>query len=84
MDNDIKGNKHCCSNCETKFYDFNKVKAVCPKCGAEITKVETTINNITSEKKDKDDIEVRDMLEEDLDVIEENDDKDDDHIINVE
>ena len=29
------GKKLSCNNCEAKFYDFNKKKAVCPKCGTE-------------------------------------------------
>ncbi len=27
------GKKYTCFKCETKFYDFNKPDAVCPKCG---------------------------------------------------
>ncbi len=26
------GQKHFCSACNTRFYDLNKVPAVCPKC----------------------------------------------------
>ena len=29
------GNKHECYNCGTKFYDFGKSQALCPKCGAD-------------------------------------------------
>lgn len=28
------GKKFTCFKCETKFYDFNKPEAACPKCGA--------------------------------------------------
>jgi hypothetical protein len=28
-----KGNKHICSNCEVRFFDFLKSVATCPKCG---------------------------------------------------
>jgi uncharacterized protein (TIGR02300 family) len=29
------GIKHECYNCGTKFYDFGKSQALCPKCGAD-------------------------------------------------
>ncbi len=29
------GNKFECFSCECKFYDLNKPKAICPKCGAD-------------------------------------------------
>jgi len=29
------GTKHTCFKCSTKFYDFKKPVAVCPKCGAD-------------------------------------------------
>ncbi len=29
------GKKFECFSCECKFYDLNKKKAVCPKCGAD-------------------------------------------------
>ena len=35
MDKVNRGKKHTCSNCMTKFYDFNKDIAICPKCGTE-------------------------------------------------
>jgi uncharacterized protein (TIGR02300 family) len=28
------GTKHECYSCGTKFYDFGKPQALCPKCGA--------------------------------------------------
>ena len=85
MDNDIKGNKNTCSKCETKYYDFNKIEVVCPKCGEKKTAKVAFEEKETTNRKDKDDIEVKKILEEDLDIIEEdNEDKDDDHIINVE
>ena len=28
------GKKYTCFQCATKFYDFGKPEAVCPKCGA--------------------------------------------------
>jgi hypothetical protein len=29
------GRKFTCWKCSTKFYDLNKPKALCPKCGAD-------------------------------------------------
>jgi uncharacterized protein (TIGR02300 family) len=29
------GTKHACFKCGTKFYDFKKPAAICPKCGAD-------------------------------------------------
>ncbi len=29
------GHKHKCWQCECKFYDLNRPKAICPKCGAD-------------------------------------------------
>jgi len=28
-----KGNKHTCSNCESRYFDFLKPAPACPKCG---------------------------------------------------
>jgi len=28
-----KGNKHICSNCEARYFDFLKPAPTCPKCG---------------------------------------------------
>ena len=36
MDKDKLGNKHLCSNCGTKFFDFKKEVPICPKCGSEV------------------------------------------------
>ena len=30
------GTRHVCSNCSTKFYDFDRPKASCPRCGTEL------------------------------------------------
>ena len=37
MEKSFRGQKHVCSNCNTKFFDFNKKKIVCPNCKTEIT-----------------------------------------------
>ena len=36
MNNNIKGEKHICSNCGQKFFDLNKRPIVCPKCNTEV------------------------------------------------
>ena len=35
MDKSFRGKKHVCSNCNTKFFDFNKEKIICPNCKTE-------------------------------------------------
>jgi uncharacterized protein (TIGR02300 family) len=35
------GKKVKCQNCEAKFYDFDKKKPVCPKCGTEYVPAKT-------------------------------------------
>ena len=35
MEKSLRGQKHVCSNCNTKFFDFNKEKIICPSCGTE-------------------------------------------------
>ena len=35
MEKSFRGQKHVCSNCNTKFFDFNKEKIVCPNCKTE-------------------------------------------------
>ena len=35
MEKSFRGKKHVCSNCNTKFFDFNKEKIICPSCGTE-------------------------------------------------
>ncbi len=29
------GRKYACYSCSTKFYDLNRPKAICPRCGAD-------------------------------------------------
>ena len=36
MEKSFRGKKHVCSNCNTKFFDFNKEKIICPNCKTEI------------------------------------------------
>ena len=35
MEKSFRGEKHTCSNCNTKFFDFNKEKIICPNCKTE-------------------------------------------------
>lgn len=35
MTNPNLGKKRICQSCETRFFDFNKNPAICPKCGAK-------------------------------------------------
>ena len=35
MEKSFRGQKHVCSNCNTKFFDFNKEKIICPSCKTE-------------------------------------------------
>ena len=35
MEKSFRGKKHVCSNCNTKFFDFNKEKIICPNCKTE-------------------------------------------------
>ena len=35
MEKSFRGQKHVCSNCNTKFFDFNKEKIICPNCKTE-------------------------------------------------
>ena len=41
MEKSLRGQRHVCSNCNTKFFDFNKEKIICPNC-----KTEKIIQNI--------------------------------------
>ena len=50
MDKVDRGKKHTCSKCMCKFYDFNKDKAICPKCGAEQISPKVVKQNIENIK----------------------------------
>ena len=41
------GIKLTCQSCEAKFYDLNKKKPVCPKCGAEYVVAKTRTRKTT-------------------------------------
>ena len=45
MEKSFRGQKHVCSNCNTKFFDFNKEKIICPSCKTEkIIQKKTAVN----------------------------------------
>ena len=46
MDKVERGKKFTCTNCMTKFYDFNKDIAICPKCGTEQLSTKIVKHNI--------------------------------------
>ena len=50
MEKSFRGQKHVCSNCNTKFFDFNKEKIICPNCKTEIV-IQTKIINISDNLK---------------------------------
>ena len=63
MEKSFRGQKHVCSNCNTKFFDFNKEKIVCPNCKTEIKiKKKAAIN--PADYKIKEEIEKVDNDEE--------------------
>lgn len=87
MDKTIRGDKHICSNCGTKFFDFKKEKIICPKCNTDLTakKAKSSIDyksTIVDEQKSTDpeasleeevvfDEEIEDIIDEEIDVEEE-------------
>ena len=37
MDIDSRGNKHFCTSCNMKFYDFNRSEIICPNCKSKLS-----------------------------------------------
>ncbi len=35
MDPSLRGAKHACPECQTKYYDLKRPDHVCPRCGAK-------------------------------------------------
>ena len=75
MDKVNRGKKHICSNCMTKFYDFNKDIAICPKCGSEqispkVEKknIEDKFDNIVKEEDTKDNSLEEEVTFDDIDT----------------
>ena len=47
MEKSFRGKKHVCSNCNTKFFDFNKEKIICPNCKTEkIMQKKVSVNSL--------------------------------------
>ena len=72
MEKSLRGNKHVCSNCNTKFYDFNKEKIMCPNCGTEVLIKKENLNlpnnsKVKNEKIDKE-LELEEEVEFDDDI----------------
>ena len=44
------GNKFECSECDTKFYDLGRDKAICPQCGFEMKKDESFKSKVSRTK----------------------------------
>ena len=69
MEKSFRGQKHVCSNCNTKFFDFNKEKILCPNCKTEVVmkkKITTISNNFKIKeevKTEEDDIEISEEVE---------------------
>ena len=63
MEKSFRGQKHVCSNCNTKFFDFNKEKIICPNCKTEkIIQKKAPISSVDF-KKEKEVERVDDNLE---------------------
>ena len=69
MDKTHRGNKHVCSNCNTKFFDFKKEKIICPRCNTEVTskKEAPIISDKIKVKEDDKKIDSEIPLEENVD-----------------
>ena len=75
MEESIRGRKHVCSNCNTKFFDFNKEKVICPNCKTELI-IKKKIPNITENLKTKEEDQ---KINDEMDLTEEVEfDEDDD------
>ena len=46
MEKSFRGQKHVCSNCNTKFFDFNKEKIICPNCKTENNAKKAPVNSL--------------------------------------
>ena len=75
MEKSLRGIKHVCSNCNTKFFDFNKEKIICPNCKTEVIKKK--IPNISDNLKTKDENK---KINEEMELSEEVEFDDDDDL----
>ena len=67
MEKSLRGRKHVCSNCNTKFFDFNKEKIICPNCKTELV-MKKKIPNLSDNLKIKD---VNKNIDEEIELSEE-------------
>ena len=58
------GKKVSCQNCEAKFYDFDKKKPICPKCGAEFVPAKTRARRSSTKSETKAAIADKEKIEE--------------------
>ena len=69
MEKSFRGQKHICSNCNTKFFDFNKERIICPNCKTEIVmkNIKPIISDDINTKEDNenivDDLELSEEVE---------------------
>ena len=77
MEKSFRGQKHVCSNCNTKFFDFNKEKIICPNCKTEkIIKKRAPISSVNFKLEEpvvteKDNLELSEEVEFDDDELKE-------------
>ena len=58
MEKSFRGQKRVCSNCNTKFFDFNKEKIICPNCKTEIImQKKVPVNSLDFKMKEEVEIE---------------------------
>jgi PHP family Zn ribbon phosphoesterase len=62
------GKKHTCFSCACKFYDFNKLEKICPKCGQDQSIKTTAKTRIPKSK-----FSEYDILDEEPPILPEND-----------
>lgn len=81
------GNKHSCTECGTKFYDFGKPDLVCPKCRTKVDTDAKTSRPTESRRKketpeealmEAEDVVVSGESEDTFESLEEIDDDEDD------
>lgn len=73
------GLKRVCVSCGARFYDLNRVPAICPKCGAEqpsdLLRSKRSVDVLPDQVKKEADADNEDEIDVDLDT---DDDADDD------
>ncbi|MDF7673642.1 TIGR02300 family protein [Acetobacteraceae bacterium ESL0709] len=76
------GLKRTCVECNSRFYDLNRVPPVCPKCGAIQPANNSRLKNREDELEDnKENVLIQNEHENDLDVDIDTDDEADDDVM---